>query len=51
MQNDIISRSALVADLKCFKAFLGDVVLGFVVDRVIERVEAQPAVEVPNENL
>lgn len=45
MQNDTISRSKLIADLECFKLQLGDIILGFVVDRVIERVQAQPAVE------
>lgn len=46
MQNDIISRSALVAELECFRFALGDVVLQMVLDRVIERVKAQPAVDV-----
>lgn len=49
MQNDTISRSALVAELEAFKMSLGDVVLGFVVDRVIERVKAQPGVSRPVE--
>lgn len=52
MKDDLISRSALVAELEGFKFSLGDIVLGWVVDRVIERVKRQPAVEVvPNENL
>lgn len=46
MQNDLISRSVLIAQLEGFKLSLGDVILGFVVDRVIERVRALPAVEV-----
>lgn len=45
MQNDTISRSALVADLESFKVPMGDPVLRFLVDRVIERVKAQPGVE------
>jgi Lar family restriction alleviation protein len=45
MQNDTISRSKLIADLECFKLHLGDIILGFVVDRVIELVKAQPAEE------
>ena len=45
MQNDIISRSALVAELEGFKMSMGDIVLRFVVDRVIERVKAQPGVD------
>ena len=41
--NDMISRSALIAELEAFKMSLGDVVLRFIVDRVIELVKAQPA--------
>lgn len=41
--NDLIYRSALVAELESFKMSLGDIVFRFVVDRVIERVKAQPA--------
>jgi hypothetical protein len=59
MQNDTISRSALVAELECYKMSLGDIVLRFVVDRVIEIVKAahkapeeappeQPAKVLPN---
>lgn len=44
MQNDTISRSALVADLESFKVQMGDPVFRFLVDRVIERVKAQPGV-------
>lgn len=43
--NDLISRSKLIADLEAFKVSLGDIVLGWVVDRVIERVEQQPAAD------
>lgn len=52
MQNDLISRSELIAQLEGFKFALGDVFFQMVVDRVIERVKAQPAVEaVLHENL
>ena len=37
--NDTISRSALIAELEAFKMSLGDVVLRFVVDRVIDVVK------------
>lgn len=37
--NDTISRSALVAELEAFKMSLSDVVLRFVVDRVIGLVK------------
>lgn len=43
MKDDLISRSELIAKLECFKLSLGDVILGFVVDRVIERVQEMPA--------
>ena len=42
--NDLISRSELIADLENFKFYLGDVILCFVVDRIIERVKNLPAV-------
>lgn len=42
---DLINRSELIAQLEGFKLSLGDVILGFVVDRVIERVKALPAVK------
>lgn len=45
MGNDLISRSALIENLKAFKVSLGDFVLGWVVDRVIERVEQMPGKE------
>lgn len=37
--NDMISRSALIAELEAFKMSLGDIVLRFVVDRVIDVVK------------
>lgn len=46
MNDDTISRSRLIAELEGFKISLGDVVLGWVIDRVIERIRQQPAVEV-----
>lgn len=45
MQNDTISRSALVAELEAFKMSLGDVVLRLIVDRVIEIVKAHSGVD------
>lgn len=51
MNDDLISRSALIVQLEGLKVSLGDVVLGWVLDRVIERVQAQPAVEVPDEKV
>ena len=45
--NDTISRSALIAELEGFKMSLGDVVLRYVVDRVIGVVKNQPAVKPP----
>lgn len=45
MKDDTISRSALVAELECYKMSLGDLVLRFVVDRVIEIVKAHKAEE------
>lgn len=41
---DLIDRTALVAELEGLKAILGDVFLGMVVERAIERVKAQPVV-------
>jgi hypothetical protein len=43
---DLIDRAKLIDDLEAFKICLGDFVFGFVVDRVIEQVKAQPAAEV-----
>lgn len=42
---DLIDRTALLAELEGLKAILGDVFLGMVVERAIERVKAQPVVE------
>ena len=42
---DLISRSALIADLEAYKMAMGDIILRLIVDRVIEQVEQQPAVE------
>lgn len=42
---DLIDRAKLIADLEAFKLSLGDIVFGFVVDRVIEQVKAQPKVK------
>lgn len=41
--DDLISRSALIAELEAFKMSMGDIVLRFVVDRVIDLVKNQPA--------
>lgn len=43
---DLIDRTALVEELEGLKAILGDVFLGMVVERAIERVKAQPVVEI-----
>ena len=45
MENDTISRSALIAELEGFKLSLGDIFFGMLVDRVIERVKAQPTIK------
>lgn len=37
--NDMISRSALIAEMEAYKMSLGDIVLRFVVDRVIDVVK------------
>lgn len=42
---DLISRSEVIAELEGLKLSVGDVILGFVVDRMIERVKAMPSVE------
>lgn len=44
--DDLISRAEVIAQLEAFKFCLGDIILGFVVDRVIERVRDIPAAEV-----
>lgn len=46
---DLIDRAKLIADLEAFKLSLGDIVFGYVVDRVIDQVKAQPAAEVKKE--
>ena len=46
MNNDTISRSALIAELEAFKMSLGDIVLRFVVDRAIDVVRAFQVKEV-----
>lgn len=43
---DLISRSALVDDLRALRETLGSVFYKMVVDRCIERVEALPGVDV-----
>lgn len=43
--NDLISRSKLIEELERFKVCLGDIVLGWVVDRVIEIVKQLPGKE------
>ena len=43
---NLIDRDKLIADLEAFKVSLNDIVFGFVVDRVIEQVKAQPAANV-----
>lgn len=44
--NDNISRSELIAQLESYKAAAGDVVIRVIVDRIIDIVKEQPAVEV-----
>ena len=46
---DLISRAALVNDLRAFRDSLGDVVFKMVVDRIVERVEALPAFPICHE--
>lgn len=43
--DDLISRSELIAQLENFKISLGDVIMGFVVDRIIERVKNMPTAD------
>ena len=45
MQNDTISRSALVAEIESFKVSIGDIFLQFLVNRIIGIIKALPAVE------
>lgn len=42
-KSDLISRSELIAQLENFKISIGDVILRFVVDRIIEIVKNLPA--------
>lgn len=46
---DLIDRPKLIQELEAFKISLNDMVLGYVLDRVIERVKAQPAAAVKPE--
>lgn len=46
-KNDMIDRQILIADLMDLKVALGDVFFGAVLDRAIECVERQPAIERP----
>ncbi len=48
---DLIDRAKLIGDLELFKINLGDIIFGFVVDRVIEQVKAQPAANVKGSNI
>ena len=48
--NDLISRSQLIETLEEFKILIGDVIMGFVVDRIIERVKELPAADRRAEN-
>ena len=43
--DDLISRSALIAELERFKISIGDIFLRFFVDRIIGIIKALPAVE------
>lgn len=45
MQNDTISRSALITDLENRKVTAGDPVIKFLFDRLIDIVKDQPGVE------
>lgn len=44
--DDVISRSALIADLQNRKVTTGDPVIRLIFDRLIDIVKGQPAVEV-----
>lgn len=44
--DDMISRSALIAELERFKLSIGDIFLQFLVNRIIVIIKALPAVEV-----
>lgn len=43
---DLISRSALIAELERFKLSIGDIFLQFLVNRIIGIIKALPAAEV-----
>ena len=45
MQNDTISRSALIAELERFKLSIEDIFLQFLVNWIIRIIKALPAVE------
>ena len=45
MNDDMISRSELVAELENRKVTAGDPVIRFIFDRIIDLVKGQPAVE------
>jgi hypothetical protein len=47
MKDDTISRSALIAELECFKVACGDVVIRVIVDRIIGIVKAHPGLVEP----
>ena len=43
--DDLISRSQLLELLEDFKIRIGDVIMGFVIDRIIERVKNMPTAD------
>jgi hypothetical protein len=45
--NDLISRSALIAEMENRKVTAGDPVIKFLFNRLIDIVKEQPAVEYP----
>lgn len=51
MQNDTISRSALIAELEGFKVSTGDPVIRLIIDRIISIVKDRPDVELPEPQL
>lgn len=48
--DDLISRSQLIEQLEGFKIRIGDVIMGFVIDRIIELVKNLPAANRRAEN-
>ena len=44
--DDLISRSALIAELEAYKMSMADIVLRFLIDRIIGIIKALPAAEV-----